>query len=97
MEAAALLVIVLSNGQGSALYLGGFCGIIILLIVVDSSIGFSEEYNSGNAVKALMDSLAPKTKVKRNGKWVATVARHLVPGDMVPDNIGSRRIRQCFN
>ena len=30
---------------------------------------FYEERNAGNAVQALMDSLAPKAMVKRDGKW----------------------------
>ena len=36
---------------------------------INSTIGFVEERNAGNAVKALMDSLAPKAKVKRDGSW----------------------------
>jgi magnesium-transporting ATPase (P-type) len=43
---------------------------IILLLFINSTIGFVEERNAGNAVKALMDSLAPKAKVRRNGSWV---------------------------
>jgi len=34
-------------------------------LLANSAIGFSEEQNAGNTVKALMDSLAPKAKVKR--------------------------------
>jgi magnesium-transporting ATPase (P-type) len=42
---------------------------IVLLLLINSAIGFYEERNAGNAVKALMDSLAPKAKVRRNGSW----------------------------
>jgi H+-transporting ATPase len=87
MEAAALVAIVLSNGQGSPPDWEDFCGIIFLLLV-NSSIGFYEEHNAGNAVKALMDSLAPKAKVKRNGKWVEMEAFNLAPGDMISFKIG---------
>ena len=87
MEAAALVAIVLSNGQGSAPDWEDFCGIIFLLFV-NSSIGFYEEHNAGNAVKALMDSLAPKAKVKRDGKWIEIEAFNLVPGDMISFKIG---------
>ena len=87
MEAAAIVAIVLSNGQGSPPDWEDFCGIILLLFV-NSTIGFYEEHNAGNAVKALMDSLAPKAKVKRNGKWIEIDASHLVPGDMISFKIG---------
>lgn len=87
MEAAAIVAIVLSNGQGSPPDWEDFCGIIILLFV-NASIGFYEEHNAGNAVKALMDSLAPKAKVKRDSKWIEIEAFHLVPGDMISFKIG---------
>ena len=87
MEAAALVAIVLSNGQGSAPDWEDFCGIIFLLFV-NSTIGFYEEHNAGNAVKALMESLAPRAKVKRDGKWVEIEAYNLVPGDVISFKIG---------
>ena len=87
METAAIVAIVLSNGQGRPPDWEDFCGIIFLLLV-NSSIGFYEEHNAGNAVKALMDSLAPKAKVKRDGKWAEIEAFKLVPGDMVSFKIG---------
>lgn len=87
MEAAALVAIVLSNGQGQPPDWEDFLGIIFLLII-NSSIGFYEEHNAGNAVKALMDSLAPKAKVKRGGQWSEIESSGLVPGDMVSFKIG---------
>ncbi|PPQ69946.1 hypothetical protein CVT25_001990 [Psilocybe cyanescens] len=87
MEAAALVAIILSNGQGSPPDWEDFCGIIFLLFV-NSSIGFYEERNAGNAVKALMDALAPKAKVKRNGAWGEIESAILVPGDVVSFKIG---------
>ena len=68
MEAAALVAIALSNGGGEAPDWQDFAGIISLLFI-NSGIGFYEERGAGNAVKALMDSLAPKAKVKRDGVW----------------------------
>ncbi|KAF9051686.1 ATPase [Panaeolus papilionaceus] len=87
MEAAALVAIVLSNGQGSPPDWQDFCGIIFLLFV-NSAIGFYEERNAGNAVKALMDSLAPKAKVKREGQWGEIESANLVPGDIISFKIG---------
>jgi H+-transporting ATPase len=87
MEMAALVAIVLANGEHRAPDWEDFVGIILLLFI-NSAIGFYEERNAGNAVKALMDSLAPKAKVKRNGTWLEIESAELVPGDMVSFKIG---------
>jgi H+-transporting ATPase len=87
MEGAALVAIVLSNGEGQPPDWEDFLGIVLLLFI-NSTIGFYEERNAGNAVKALMDSLAPKAKVKRNGTWAEIESAGLVPGDMVAFKIG---------
>ncbi|TFY52141.1 hypothetical protein EVG20_g10688, partial [Dentipellis fragilis] len=87
MEAAALVAIALSNGEHRAPDWEDFVGIILLLFI-NSAIGFYEEHNAGNAVKALMDSLAPKAKVKRDGSWSEIESSILVPGDLVSFKIG---------
>lgn len=87
MEAAALVAIALSNGGGRPPDWPDFAGIILLLLI-NSAIGFYEERNAGNAVKALMDSLAPKARVRRDGKWREIESAELVPGDMIAFKIG---------
>ena len=87
MEAAALVAIALSNGGGRPPDWEDFVGIVLLLLA-NSAIGFYEERNAGNAVKALMDSLAPKAKVKRSGSWREIESADLVPGDMISFKIG---------
>ncbi|EMD32183.1 ATPase [Gelatoporia subvermispora B] len=87
MEGAALVAIVLSNGEHRPPDWEDFVGIVLLLFI-NSAIGFYEERNAGNAVKALMDSLAPKAKVKRNGSWSEIESADLVPGDMIAFKIG---------
>ncbi|KAL1742944.1 hypothetical protein HDZ31DRAFT_65500 [Schizophyllum fasciatum] len=87
MEAAALVAIALSNGEHRAPDWPDFVGIVFLLFV-NSAIGFYEERNAGNAVKALMDSLAPKARVRRDGAWKEIESSELVPGDMVAFKIG---------
>jgi len=87
MEAAALVAIVLSNGGDKPPDWPDFVGIVLLLFV-NSAIGFYEERNAGNAVKALMDSLAPKAKVKRESHWSEIESANLVPGDMIAFKIG---------
>ncbi|KAF9051647.1 plasma membrane H+-transporting ATPase [Panaeolus papilionaceus] len=87
MEAAALVSIALSNGEHQPPDWEDFVGIVLLLLV-NSGIGFYEERNAGNAVKALMESLAPKAKVRRDGSWSEIEASNLVPGDMISFKIG---------
>ncbi|KAJ2551768.1 hypothetical protein EV175_003570, partial [Coemansia sp. RSA 1933] len=87
MEAAALVAIVLSNGQGQAPDWQDFIGIILLLII-NSCIGFYEERGAGKAVEALMAALAPQCKVKRDGNWETMEAANLVPGDVISIGIG---------
>ncbi|KAJ7064779.1 hypothetical protein C8F01DRAFT_1128137 [Mycena amicta] len=87
MEAAALVAIALSNGEHRAPDWQDFVGIVLLLFI-NSAIGFYEERGAGNAVKALMDSLAPKAKVKRAGSWSEIESADLVPGDMIAFKIG---------
>lgn len=57
MEAAALVAIALSNGEGCAPNWEDFISIVLLLFV-NSAISFYEKCNTGNTIKALMDSLA---------------------------------------
>ncbi|KAF9240077.1 plasma membrane H+-transporting ATPase-like protein, partial [Melanogaster broomeanus] len=87
IEGAALVAIALSNGDNQPPDWEDFVGIVLLLFI-NSAIGFYKERNAGNAVKALIDSLAPKAKVKRNGTWSETESAYLVPGDMISFKIG---------
>ncbi|KAK9280076.1 hypothetical protein L1049_013761 [Liquidambar formosana] len=87
MEAAALMAIVLANGDGRPPDWQDFVGIIVLL-VINSTISFIEENNAGNAAAALMAGLAPKTKVLRDGRWSEQDAAILVPGDIISIKLG---------
>ncbi|CAM6014306.1 unnamed protein product [Sphagnum balticum] len=87
MESAALMAIVLANGQGRPPDWEDFLGILVLLLV-NSTISFIEENNAGNAAAALMAHLAPKTKVLRDGRWSEQEAVILVPGDIISIKLG---------
>lgn len=87
MEAAAIVAIALSNGENRPPDYPDFIGIVLLLIA-NAVIGFLEERQAGNAVKALMDSLAPECKVRRDGEWKTLEASELVPGDIINIKLG---------
>lgn len=94
MEGAAIVAIALSNGGGTPPNWEDFTGIVLLLLI-NSSIGFYEERNAGNAVKALMDSLAPKARVKRDGAWREIESAELVPGDLIAFKHGDVCAADC--
>ncbi|KAI9318683.1 hypothetical protein BX666DRAFT_1530377 [Dichotomocladium elegans] len=87
MEMAAIVSIALANGEHRPPDYPDFVGIVLLLLA-NSLIGFYEERQAGNAVKALMESLAPECKVKRNGEWKTMEAAELVPGDVISIKLG---------
>ncbi|KAJ1966444.1 hypothetical protein GGI12_000088 [Dipsacomyces acuminosporus] len=87
MEAAALVAIAISNGQGKAPDWQDFIGIVLLLLG-NSCIGYYEERGAGKAVEALMAALAPQCKVKRDGEWKVMEAANLVPGDIIAIKLG---------
>jgi H+-transporting ATPase len=57
--------------------------IILLLLLANAMVGFWEEHQAGNAIAALKAKLAIKARVKRDGKWITSEARELVPGDVI--------------
>ena len=62
--------------------------IILILLIVNGMVDFWEEFQAGNAIKALKKKLAPKCMVKRNGSWLEMDAMQLVPGDIIKLRLG---------
>ena len=62
--------------------------IILVLLVSNAVIGFWEERQAGNAIAALRAQLAIKALVERDGKWITSSARELVPGDVIRVRLG---------
>jgi H+-transporting ATPase len=101
MEAAAIVAIVLSNGPTPWLFNNNdpnqftnqppdypdFVGIVLLLLL-NSIIGYYEESVAGDAVAALMGQLTREYKAKREGKFISVTARNLVPGDIITIKLG---------
>ncbi|RVW80608.1 Plasma membrane ATPase 4 [Vitis vinifera] len=87
MEAAALMAIVLANGDGQPPDWQDFVGIVCLL-VINSTISFIEENNAGNAAAALMAVLLPKPRCLGMGDGARQDAAILVPGDIISIKLG---------
>ncbi len=62
--------------------------IILVLLVSNAVVGFWEERQAGNAIAALKAKLAIKARVLRDGKWITSPARELVPGDVIRVRLG---------
>jgi len=62
--------------------------IILVLLVANGVVGFSEEHQAGKAIDALKAELAIKARVLRDGKWINPAARELVPGDVIRLRLG---------
>ncbi len=57
--------------------------VIIVVILIDTIIGFVQEYRAERAVSSLKSLLKPFAKVIRNGKKMSLRASELVPGDII--------------
>ena len=62
--------------------------IILLLLVANGVVGYTEERQAGNAIDALKAKLAITARVIRDGASVSAPARELVPGDVIRLRLG---------
>jgi len=62
--------------------------IILLLLLANGVVGYTEERQAGNAIDALKAKLAINARVIRDGEWVTPPARELVPGDVIRLRLG---------
>ncbi len=62
--------------------------IILLLLVANGVVGYTEERQAGNAIEALKAKLAINARVTRGGAWITAPARELVPGDVIRLRLG---------
>lgn len=66
-------------------------GVVVLAVVIlNSLIGFGQEYRAGRAIAALSDLVAEPARVRRDGEWVELPAEELVPSDVVAVAEGER-------
>ncbi|KXS21078.1 plasma-membrane proton-e [Gonapodya prolifera JEL478] len=63
-------------------------GIILALLFVNAVIGYYEEAKAENALDALKNTLALKSRVWRDGRLGEIESNHLVPGDIVALRLG---------
>ncbi len=62
--------------------------IILILLLANAVVGYTEERQADNAIDALKDKLATNARVRRDGDWVTPAARDMVPGDVIRLRLG---------
>ncbi|HEY7866056.1 MAG TPA: cation-translocating P-type ATPase [Psychromonas sp.] len=79
-----LIIILLAAVLLSAL-IGNIKDAVVILVVVliNTSMGFYQEYRAERSLAALKDMLPVKTHVKRDGQKIEIPVEQLVPGDLV--------------
>jgi len=63
---------------------------IAVIVILNSVVGFIQEYRSEKAMEAMKKLTAPKARVIRNGDETMIDARKIVPGDIVLLEAGDR-------
>ena len=74
-----IIAAVISGLLGEYLDLGA----ILTIIILNTILGFTQEYRAEKAMAALKKLAVPIVKVRRNGHVTEVSARELVPGDVV--------------
>jgi Ca2+-transporting ATPase len=63
---------------------------IAAIVVLNSTVGFVQEYRSEKAIEAMKRLTAPRARVLRNGKETIIPAKEVVPGDILLLDAGDR-------
>jgi len=84
------LIYVLLLAAGVTFFLGEFIDslVIMVAVVLNTVLGFGQEYKAEKSLASLSKLLSTKALVRREGKWVKIDASLLVPGDVVRLEIG---------
>ena len=56
---------------------------ILVIVILNTILGFSQEYRAEQAMAALKKMAVPKVRVRRDGRVTEVRAQELVPGDIV--------------
>jgi Ca2+-transporting ATPase len=80
-----LLVLVLIGAAFIASFIGEVQDsiAIVVIVIVNAALGFSQEYRAERAMVALKKMASPNAKVKRNGQRIIIPTTELVTGDIV--------------
>jgi len=92
-----VMVLILIAAAGISFFLHETLDAIVILIIVvlNAILGFTQEYKAEQAMAALKKMAVPKVKVRRGGHLITLEARYLVPGDMIQLDAGDAVPADC--
>ena len=81
----SILIYILFAAAGIAWFYGKMLDAFVILgvILLNTTIGFIQEYRTEKAIQALKEIIVPTAKVYREGELLKIKARDLVPGDII--------------
>ena len=87
-----LLILVLIGAAVLAAAIGDIAdaAVILVVVMINAVLGFSQERRAEQSLAALKKMLAPTAEVRRNGRSTTLSADSLVPGDIVLLSSGDR-------
>src|SRR5690349_13319652 len=79
------LAIILLVASGLSVALGEVvnASIIITMVLLSVALNFIQTYRSQKAVDSIRKEVAPTANVLRDGQWIETLRREIVPGDVI--------------
>jgi H+-transporting ATPase len=80
IEAAAILSLLVHHTTDFA--------IIVILLLMNTIVGFWHDRKADNAIEMLKQKLAPQARALRDGEWKVLPSPELVPGDIVRLRLG---------
>ncbi|HLD20841.1 MAG TPA: HAD-IC family P-type ATPase [Patescibacteria group bacterium] len=86
------MMVVLLVASGISIALADFvdAGVIVAAVVINTVIGFIQEYKANKALEELRSLVQPMSVVLRDGKEVSVSAVEIVPGDVLVLHSGDR-------
>jgi Ca2+-transporting ATPase len=92
-----IITMVLLAATLASLFLGETADAItiIIIIVMNSILGFVQEYRTERSLEALKELSAPQAAVLRDGKETVIAAKHIVRGDVLILESGDRIPADC--
>ena len=77
-----VIILLVAGGLSGALGQRADASIIVTIVVLGVTINFWQAYRSTQAAERLRSSVVPNATVLRDGTWIETPLRDIVPGDL---------------
>lgn len=92
-----IMVIILIVSAGISIFLHEYVDAVAIMVIVilNATLGFTQEYKAEKAMASLKKMAVPKVKVRRGGHLIEGQAVDLVPGDVIQLDTGDAVPADC--